>query len=362
MVTIGLLGDLVLIRPLSRGVAGVPRATLARRVAELPWVAGNLEVPLTDHEDPQPWGMRSLRAPAERVDDLAAIGVAAVSLANNHSSDHGWLGLAGTAAACAARGIASAGIGCDRADALVATMVPPERWSGGLSEHPLAFLALSCIGHPGMFAGDGPGIASLVVTTRHVVDAERVAEQPGWPARAVTAADPRSLAEVTAAVRRARAATPVVVVSMHWGVTLQEELADYQLEVARALAQAGATVVFGHQAHVLQALEWIGDTPVIYGLGSFVFHYEGDITAKVPDDTAVALIDLDPVTGVASAVHLLLGRLDADGEPTEAPAQWCAAVAHRVLRLSSGLEGDRAYDGGCRITLAAAAGPGRSGT
>jgi poly-gamma-glutamate capsule biosynthesis protein CapA/YwtB (metallophosphatase superfamily) len=352
MVTIGLLGDIVLQRPVPRHDGAAGRADLVRCLEEASWVAGNLEVPLTDHVDPQPWGMRSLRAPAERADDLVALGIDAVSLANNHSSDQGWLGLQGTAAACAARGIDTAGIGSDRAASLVPTIVAAQRWSAGRSEHPLALLAVSCIGHPDMFAGTGPGIASLAVTTEFVVDAERVHEQPGWPARAVTAAEPGSLAEVAAAVRSARALTPVVVVSMHWGVTLQEELADYQREVARALVEAGATVVFGHQAHVLQALEWIADTPVFYGLGSFVFHYEGDITAKVPDDTAVALVDIDPAEGRVTGARLAIGRLDEDGHAHDGAPDWCAAVAERVLRLSHGLDGRREHDGGGTITLA----------
>lgn len=357
MVTIGLLGDIVLMRPIRRGPDGAAAASLAARLSDVDWVAGNLEVPITDHEDPQPWGMRSLRAPAERAEDLVALGIDAVSLANNHSSDQGWIGLQGTAAGCAARGIDAAGIGRDRAEALSAVMIPPERWSAGRSMHPLALLAVSCIGHPDMFAGEGPGIASLTVATDFVVDAERVHEQPGWPARALTVADPDSLAEVAAAVRRARELTPVVVVSMHWGVTLQEGLADYQREVARALVGAGASVVFGHQAHVLQALEWIDGTPVLYGLGSFVFHYEGDITAKVPDDTAVALVEIDPVGGGATAVRLLLGRLGPEGEPEVAADEWCEPAARRVLRLSHGLDGVREYDGGSTILLTRTPGP-----
>jgi len=355
VVTIALVGDVVLMRPLS--AAGVsPDDRLWAGLRSAAWVAGNLEVPLTDHVDPQPWGMRSLRAPAERRADLRTLGLDAVSLANNHSSDQGWTGLLSTRENCRSVGIDCAGIGQDRREALEPLLVPPERWSEGQSELPLAMIAVTCVGHPGMFAGDGPGVASLIVSTTFEVDEERVAEQPGWPARVTTRADAESLEEVLEAVRRARAVTPLVIVSMHWGVTLQEGLADYQLEVAQALAAAGAAVIFGHQSHVLQAVEWLGDTPVFYGLGSFVFHYEGDISARVPDDTVVGLVDLDPATGSATAARLLIGRLDAEGVPTEASPEWSSAIAERVLRASDGLQGSRAHVEGCTVTL----GPGAS--
>lgn len=357
MVTVGLLGDIVLLRPIGREDQVPTVRTFCSPAADPTWVVGNLEVPMTDVENPQPWGLRSLRAPAERVSDLSALGIDAVSLANNHSSDQGWAGLQATVTACAASGIDTAGVGSDRTESLNATIVVPERWSEGRSEHSLALIGVSCIGHPDMFAGAGPGIASLVITTDYKVDDERVHEQPGWPARVVTVADPASLTEVTEAVRRARLFTPVVVVSMHWGVTLQEDLADYQRDVARALAEAGATVVFGHQSHVLQATEWIGSTPVFYGLGSFVFHYEGDIAAKVPDDTAVGLVDIDPETGRATGARLLMGRLGSGGEPQFGDASDGAAAAERVMRLSHGLEGWREHDGGSVIIVAPGAPP-----
>ena len=113
MVTIALVGDVVLMRPLSAaGVSLDDRLRAGLRSAA--WVAGNLEVPLTDHVDPQPWGMRSLRAPAERRADLRTLGLDAVSLANNHSSDQGWTGLLSTRENCRSVGIDCAGIGQDR--------------------------------------------------------------------------------------------------------------------------------------------------------------------------------------------------------------------------------------------------------
>ena len=40
----------------------------------------------------------------------------------------------------------------------------------------------------------------------------------------------------------------------------------------RFLAENGADIVVGHHPHVLQGLEWIGNVPVAYSLGDFLFH------------------------------------------------------------------------------------------
>ena len=44
-----------------------------------------------------------------------------------------------------------------------------------------------------------------------------------------------------------------------------------QREIAVRLAEAGAGVIVGHGPHVLQPVEWVGDTVVAYSLGNFLF-------------------------------------------------------------------------------------------
>jgi poly-gamma-glutamate synthesis protein (capsule biosynthesis protein) len=63
----------------------------------------------------------------------------------------------------------------------------------------------------------------------------------------------------------------ILVVSLHQGIVhMPAELAPYERPLARAAAEAGASIVIGHHAHILRGIEWIGETPVFYGLGNFV--------------------------------------------------------------------------------------------
>src|SRR5438445_5192390 len=63
------------------------------------FAVANLEVPLTERHDPQREGI-VLRASPDVVGDLKRAGIDAVSLANNHSGDHGFAGLEDTARSC----------------------------------------------------------------------------------------------------------------------------------------------------------------------------------------------------------------------------------------------------------------------
>lgn len=72
-------------------------------------------------------------------------------------------------------------------------------------------------------------------------------------------------------VSDAAASHDLVIVSLHWGREYTNTPENRQRHVARALAEAGADLVWGHHAHVLQGVEWIDDTLIAYSLGNFVF-------------------------------------------------------------------------------------------
>lgn len=76
---------------------------------------------------------------------------------------------------------------------------------------------------------------------------------------------PLPLAAVRAAAQQAR----IVVVSAHWGEEYGLTTAR-QREQARALAQAGATLIVGSGPHVLQGTERLGKTLVLYSLGNLL--------------------------------------------------------------------------------------------
>jgi poly-gamma-glutamate capsule biosynthesis protein CapA/YwtB (metallophosphatase superfamily) len=114
-------------------------------------------------------------------------------------------------------------------------------------------------------------------------------------------------------VAAARERGPVVVL-MHWGAPHVREVQDDQRRLARRLAAAGASAVFGAHAHELQEAEEIEGVPVFYGLSSLVFQYQGPGAERFSRETAIALVELDG-GGAATSWRLETGRLDGNGEP-----------------------------------------------
>lgn len=77
--------------------------------------------------------------------------------------------------------------------------------------------------------------------------------------------------QVLAAIRGAAAVADLVVVAIHWGIELDTAPRGFQVALAQRMVEAGADIVFGHHAHRLQPLGWVGGRPVFYGLGNFVW-------------------------------------------------------------------------------------------
>jgi poly-gamma-glutamate capsule biosynthesis protein CapA/YwtB (metallophosphatase superfamily) len=83
----------------------------------------------------------------------------------------------------------------------------------------------------------------------------------------------------------------LVAVSIHWGGEYQAEPSPRQQALARTLAEAGAGLIVGHGPHVLQRVEWIEETLVLYSLGNTLFDqpYPADVRRG-----AIVLAELGP--------------------------------------------------------------------
>ena len=76
-------------------------------------------------------------------------------------------------------------------------------------------------------------------------------------------------------VQRAKAASDMVMVSMHWGQENSFEPSDEQRHTAQLLCDLGVKVIIGHHPHVVQPVEWLESksgekTLCIYSLGDLV--------------------------------------------------------------------------------------------
>jgi poly-gamma-glutamate synthesis protein (capsule biosynthesis protein) len=95
------------------------------------------------------------------------------------------------------------------------------------------------------------------------------------------------------AVRSAREKGAIVIVSIHWGVEYQSGASNEQKQIAAQLAEAGASLIWGHHPHVLQPAEWTDDhkTLVLYSLGNAIFDQYGLESTR---RSALVLVTLDP--------------------------------------------------------------------
>ena len=86
----------------------------------------------------------------------------------------------------------------------------------------------------------------------------------------------------------------VVIVSLHWGAEGRHAPTSYQRTVADELTAAGTIdLIVGHHAHVLQPIEQVNGTWVLFGLGNILSNLPtSDRWPAASQDAAVALVEL----------------------------------------------------------------------
>ncbi|MDR7482298.1 MAG: CapA family protein [Armatimonadota bacterium] len=248
---LALLGDVMLGRLVNEALARVP--------PDYPWgdvlpvlraadaVIVNLECVLADRGRPQPGKTFTFRSDARNVAVLAAAGVRAVSLANNHTLDYGEAALLECLTVLDRAGIAHAGAGRTLEEA----QAPATIQVGGAT---LALVACTD-NEPGWAAAaDRPGVFHVPV------------DDPDGPA----------FRGLLALVAQARAAADLVVVSVHWGPNWGVAPPPAHTEAGRRLIEAGAGVVYGHSAHIVRGAAWWGGGLILYSCGDFIDDYAVD--------------------------------------------------------------------------------------
>ena len=144
---------------------------------------------------------------------------------------------------------------------------------------------------PGRSEAAAKGVRLAVIgASDHPADFAAASDRPGI-AYADLRADPSSgwlAAEIGEAARHADA----VLVTPHWGPNMTARPTTPVRRAARALEDAGATLVAGHSAHVPHGAR----VRVLYDLGDFVDDYAADEQLR-SDLGLLFLVDLDPTAG-----------------------------------------------------------------
>jgi Bacterial capsule synthesis protein PGA_cap len=219
------------------------------------FTAVNLETAITSRGTPQPKTYHFRTTPTAFT-ALRDAGIDLVTMANNHVLDYGRTGLADTIAAARAARFPYVGIGFKARAA----------WA--------------------------PYVTTIKGRKIAIIGVSQVAElAPSWVATRTRSGEANAinLRATIAAVRAARRLAPTVIVFMHWGTEGQACPDPSQLALAPRLAAAGASIIIGAHAHMLQGSGWLHHTFVAYGMGNFLWWEHSFSTA-----TGVLKLTLPP--------------------------------------------------------------------
>jgi poly-gamma-glutamate capsule biosynthesis protein CapA/YwtB (metallophosphatase superfamily) len=209
-----------------------PFARLTPLFQEMDLVFVNLETPLTTKKRAQGYFI-SDPSYAQAMKDA---GIGLVSLANNHVFDAGEPGFLDTLDHLDRAGILQTGAGLTLDQAREGKTVRIK----GKTLHFLGYTQF-CSHRYSSIAADYPGVLPL---------------------------DPQLMAED---VRRARQASDLVLVSLHWGQEYVPNVHPAQVDIAHRLIDAGADCIIGHHPHIPQGIEIYKGRPILYSLGNFIF-------------------------------------------------------------------------------------------
>jgi poly-gamma-glutamate capsule biosynthesis protein CapA/YwtB (metallophosphatase superfamily) len=300
LIHIAAVGDIMLDRALGyaieQGDLAYPFARVAKTLSEADITVGNLESALGDAGQPAAKSY-AFRAPPAAAESLALAGFDVMSLANNHAMDFGSETLAQALALLERQGIATVGAGSTVQDARSAHVID-------VSDISVAFLGYVNV--------------PVEVSGFDTATWEASADTPGlaWARPEDIAAD----------VSAARKIADLVVVSLHSGYEYVHEPSAEQRAASEAAVAAGAQLVIGHHAHVLQGIGFLGEGAIVYGLGNFAFEIDGD------PSTAILHVWLDR-NGVRQ-LELVPAIIQFGGQPRLAEDWEQAQIRRQVYRLT----------------------------
>lgn len=301
---IAAVGDIMLDRTLGTviedGGIEFPFKLVAEPLQSADITVGNLESALGNVGEPVEKSY-TFQSPPAAAESLAWGGFDVISLANNHAMDYGPESLLQGIELLKAQNVAPIGAGANSEQA----RTPHITQVNGLD---VAFL----------------GYVHVPVEARG-----NFFDTATWTATETTPglawAVPEEIMEDVTAVKPQ---ADLVVVVLHSGYEYVEPPSEEQAAAAHAAIDAGADIVIGHHAHILQAVEFYKEGVIIYGLGNFAFNIDGDA------NTAILNVWLDE-DGVRQ-FEFIPAIVQYGGQPRFADTEESTQILGQVYRLSQG--------------------------
>lgn len=204
------------------------------------------------------------RGGPECADGLQEARLSCVNLANNHILDFGEESLFEAMETLRSRGIPYFGAGMSLEHASKALVLTRSNLRVG-------FLGYTTTLPQGFAAIESrAGVNPLRVHTAYHQQ-KNLSELPGLPPRIVTWTEPADLAALKQHIETVADEVDVLVVYVHWGTSMNPNVHQFQSEIGRAAIDAGAHAVFGGHQHVISAIEFYKDRPIVHSTGNLLF-------------------------------------------------------------------------------------------
>ncbi|MCS1350219.1 CapA family protein [Mechercharimyces sp. CAU 1602] len=238
--TVTLMGDMMFGRYVEHAIEKKGHSYLFRYIRpyleESDYITGNLESPIVLADEykkaDKTTHFRTGRDTAKLLSDM---GFTTVNLANEHALDYGESGLADTLKVFEELGVRTVGAGLTRRDASKISY-------SEVNDYRIATLGFTDVVPAGFKAtSDNPGVLT---------------------------ASPKTYMPL---IEKANRNADMVVVHVHWGQEYDSGTHPRQREIAKAMVDAGADIIVGHQPHVLEPVEVYKGAVILYSLGNFIF-------------------------------------------------------------------------------------------
>jgi poly-gamma-glutamate capsule biosynthesis protein CapA/YwtB (metallophosphatase superfamily) len=303
VVHLAAVGDIMLDRSLGivlqQGDLTFPFSAVAPSLQGADLSVGNMESALGNSGMPQHKSY-TFRAPPEAAASLASGGFDLVSLANNHGMDYGAEALLQAVNLLHEQGLSVVGAGENEE----AAYAPAIFEVNGLRVAIFGFANVPV-------EGGGFDVASWTAETN----------KPG-----IAWAEPQIVVESITAVRDE---VDLIVVLLHSGIEYLPLPSEAQQANARAAIDAGADLVIGHHAHILQGIEYYKDGVILYGTGNFAFDIIG------PPESAIFHIWLDRDGVREIAIEPVI--VQPGGRPRLAEIGESEAILNQIYQLTTQL-------------------------
>jgi len=198
---------------------------------------GNLESIISD-KGRKVGSIYSFRAQPQAIDGLTFAGFDVLSVANNHIFDYGREAMEDSFKRLKTAGIDYVGGGFSEKEAFSVRIKE-------IKGTKIGFLAYTNLG-PQLWMAKGANSGIALIKEK---DIEKVKED----------------------IKKAKKKADILIVSLHAGKEYSSKPTPFQVLFSQVCIEAGADLVVGHHAHVIQPVEKYKSGWIAYGLGNFVF-------------------------------------------------------------------------------------------